>query len=75
MVAIVASWSFWTTGAGVPLGRKKPLQKYESKSTRPCSCALGRFGRIGERSRVKIAIAFIVLLSICVLPAAARAQK
>ena len=29
MVATVASWSFWTIGAGVPLGRKKPLQKYE----------------------------------------------
>jgi RES domain-containing protein len=26
------------------LGRKKPLQKYESKSVRPCSCALARLG-------------------------------
>src|SRR5262245_33304180 len=37
IAATVASWSLWTTAAGVPLGRKNAFQALASKLTSPCS--------------------------------------
>jgi len=71
----VASCSFWTMESGVRFGRKKPNQVKASKSVKPCSCALGRFGIIGERSRVMIAIALTRLPSTCCLAVALSVQK
>ena len=51
--------------AGVPLGRNSAHQSGASKSVSPCSCADASAGILGERLRVRIAMALIVLASIC----------
>jgi len=55
-VASMASCSLPTIGAGVPLGRKIAYQVEASKLGSPCSCALARFGRVGERAVARSAI-------------------
>src|SRR5262249_14966876 len=42
--------SLFTIGAGVPAGRKKPLQRCVSTSGNPASAILGTSGSSGERS-------------------------
>src|SRR5262245_40024463 len=63
IVATVASCSLPMMAVGVPVGKKKACQLSTSKSLRPCSCALARFGRTRERFLVRIAIAFASLPS------------
>src|SRR5262249_54785391 len=63
MVATAASWSAFTTGAGVVFGKKNGSQFSELKPVRPCSSALARLGSAGERFLARVAIALTVLLS------------
>src|SRR5499433_3997895 len=53
-----------TIGSGVPLGKNRPCQVLTSKS-RPCSRAVGTFGRTDGRRDPVLAMALIELLSIC----------
>jgi len=48
IASTVASLSFLTMAAGVPLGRKKAFQVMASKLARPSSCAVARFGSSGS---------------------------
>ena len=63
--ATVAALSFATMSAGVRLGRKKAYQPTASKLASPCSSALARFGVVGARFFVKVAMALTRLPSIC----------
>ena len=60
--------------AGVPFGKKNASQFSATKSFRPCSCAVGISGSVGERSLVVIVIAFAVLPSRCGIAAEALRQ-
>ena len=65
MAATAAALSLRTIGSGVPFGRNSAYQLGMSKSVRPCSCADGRSGRLGDRFLLRIAIAFTDLPVIC----------
>src|SRR5262245_52675752 len=58
MAILAAALSLRTIASGVPLGRKRPYQLGVSKSAKPCSCADGTSGILGERLLLKIASAF-----------------
>ena len=60
MAATMATRSFSTIGAGVPLGQNTANQLDAATSRRPCSRAVGRSGSRGERSLVSTAIALTV---------------
>src|SRR5262245_3876716 len=64
MVAIAASWSAFTIGTGVFLGKKNASQLSALKPVRPCSFTLARLDSAGERFLVRTAIALTVLFSI-----------
>ena len=55
IASLVASLSLLTTSAGAPFGRKNAFQVTTSKSVSPCSCAVGKSGRTGERMRDNVA--------------------
>src|ERR1041385_5152019 len=65
IAATAAALSFRTIGSGVPLGRNRAYQLGMSKPVRPCSCADGRSGRVGERCLLRIAKVLMVLLAYC----------
>ena len=64
MVATVTLWSLWMIAGGVPWARRtrSNCRFRNGQSLLVCGC---QFGRVGERSRVRIAIAFTSLASIC----------
>src|SRR4029077_5616078 len=62
MVVRMAAWSLSIAAAGVPLGKNAANQFDASKLVKPCSWAVAWAGRLGERLRVRIAIALIILL-------------
>ena len=55
----LAACSLATIGAGVPFGMKNAAQFAASKPCRPCSCAVGTFGRLAARALDSTAIALI----------------
>src|SRR5262245_65779815 len=73
-VATPASLSRCTIAAGVPLGRKNASQLSAAKSVRPCSWAVARLRKAGERFLLSIVIALAVLPSMCGIAAAALRQ-
>ena len=59
MIRTISAFSFATIAPGVPFGMKNAAQFAASNPANPCSCADGRFGRLDERSLVRIASALI----------------
>ena len=55
-VSARAALSLRTIGSGVPFGKNRPNQVLTSKSGRPCSAVLGRFGSSGERFGCRMAM-------------------
>ena len=71
-VSASAALSLRTIGSGVPFGKNRPNQVLTSKSGRPCSAVLGRFGSSGERFGCRMAMPLTVLASISGLPVGAQ---
>src|SRR5205085_7980579 len=65
IVSPAALLSLRTIASGARGGSTTALQVPQSNCASPCSCAVGRLGSTGTRSRPRMAIAFTVPASIC----------